>query len=116
MSHKPITKSQTTSNLNFILPPLVNIHSSTVFSSQDPPVTPTLFFLIVMAHVPPKNFVTWNSGIPLILHVPSVVWGPIPTSTLKVVPKFIEEDSKMSGNTYKMWLMFAQSIMLQRKM
>lgn len=37
---------------------------------------------------------TWNSGSPLI---PPVVWGPIPTSTQKEVPKFTREDSNTLG-------------------
>lgn len=52
---------------------------------------------VVMAQVLPRNFVTWNSGSPLIPPIPPVVWGPLPNSTLKVVPKFTRECSKMSG-------------------
>lgn len=90
MSHRPITRSQTTSNPNLILPPLVNIHSAATSSSQKPPIFPTVV-LIIMAKITPRNFVTWNNGIPLIPLIPHVVWGPIPSFGLKIIPKFIRE-------------------------
>lgn len=50
-----------------------------------------------MAQVPPINFMTWNSGNLLLPPIPPTVWGPIPTFMLKVIPKFIGEDSKTLG-------------------
>lgn len=47
-----------------------------------------------MAHVPPKNFVTWNNRSPLIPPTPLVVWGPILVIALNVVPKFTGECHK----------------------
>lgn len=48
-----------------------------------------------MAVSSPQNFVTWNSGSPLIPLAPPNHWDPISVSALKALPKFTREDSKI---------------------
>lgn len=83
-------------NPSFLIPPLVNVHQPTASSSQNPPIFPAAVPLI-MAQIPPRNFVTWNNECPLIPLVPPVVWGPIPSTALKVIPKFTGECPKTLG-------------------
>lgn len=54
-----------------------------------------------MAQVPPRSFVTWDNGSPLILPTPPVVWGAIPEAALKAVPEFTGECHKTPGEHLK---------------
>lgn len=90
MSHRRVTRSQSATNVSLLLPPLVVVQA---VSSIKAPILVQVG-RVLMAIQPPRNFVTWDSGSPLIAPMPPTQWGSIPTSSLKSLPEFTGDGSK----------------------
>lgn len=93
MSHRPVTRSQSTANLSLLLPTLVAVQAVSGVGVQ----IPFQAAHVPMAIQPQINFVTWDSGSPFITPTPPAQWGAIPTSALKELSKFIGDGSETPG-------------------
>lgn len=90
MSHQPVTRSQTASNLGLLVPPFRTVQAANqLVTVPFPPPFP--FTMLPAAN---RNYVAWDAGSPLVAPTAPAVWGAIPVSALKALPKFTRDNTK----------------------
>lgn len=91
MSYQPVTRSQTAGDPSLLVPPLgtVQVANQLVIIPFLPP------FPLTMLSATNRNYVAWDIESPLVAPVAPVVWGAIPVSAMKAIPKFTGDSSRM---------------------